>query len=269
MLADNTGKAYYKILGDDYGYVALEGTLPDPLRGFTLDDWVTKGARVSYRGKSRDKDADAGLIKRLILHDHSSPSEQPHMTFSVRAPMAIIVHMLRHRSFHVNGESSRFKAVKDEQYVPKQWRKQSLTNKQLSDRGVEADANDLLSIQSRRNFANTYSLYQTMLSQEVGREQARLVLPTDAMYKSYVFTVDLRNFLHFIGLRAASDAQPETQSYACAMYWLIAPMAPLTCGAWRERLISNDPKFDRSSVGINLDTWKREHGEPEPARHSD
>lgn len=266
---DNIGKAYYQILGDDYGYVALEGTLPDPLRGFTLDDWVVKGARVSYRGKTKDKTADAGLIRRLLMHDHSSPSEQPHMTFSLRAPMAVIVHLLRHRSAHINGESSRFKAVKDEQYIPQIWRRQSLTNKQLSEGAVEKAFNEQLRDEARVSFTGTYHLYNAMLNGQVGREQARLVLPTDAMYKSYVITIDLRNFLHFIGLRAAPDAQPETQSYACAMYWLIAGMAPLTVAAWRERLVSTDPNFDRSSVGHNLDQWRKQHGEPEPARHSD
>lgn len=249
---DNVGKTYAGVLGDEYSYVTLEGTLPDPMRGVSLDDWVVKGARVSFRGRPRTKDEDAGLIKRLVSHDHSSPLEQPHLTFSLRLPGAVVVHLLRHRTFHVNGESSRFKEPKDEYYYPKTWRKQDTVNKQGSAGEIEHPHGANLAYTTI--VSQAFDAYERAIALGVAREQARLFLPTDALYKSYVITVDLRNFLHFVGLRAANDAQWETQQYACAMFWLIADMAPATVGAWLETIAP--------STQLNLKRWKEAHGDP-------
>lgn len=255
-LADNIGKAYGNILNDDFSRVTLEGTLPDPLRNQTLDDWVVKGARVSFRGKSGDKEKDAGLLNYLISHEHWSPVEQPHMTFSIRAPMAVIIHLLRHRTFHVNGESSRFKEPKDEYYFPAIWRKQDTVNKQSSFGTVE-EMNIIEGLQQAA-LTTAKEAYDQAIRLGVAREQARLLLPTDANYRSYVITTDLRNFMNFVGLRAANDAQWETRQYACAMYWLVQPMMPNLSKVWMEKIAG-------PSVSSNLTEWKKSHGEPATA----
>lgn len=256
-MVDNTGMSYRNLLGDEYSTVTLEGTLPDPLRGVNLDDWVVKGARVSYRGKSRNKEEDRGLIRRMLTHGHWTPFEQPQVTIAFRAPMAVIVQKLRHRTFHWNGESSRFKKPLEQFHIPKVWRKQSMTNKQGSDGELDAEQGAIMSGLLTDFAALGVRYYNQAIDMGVAREQARFFLPTDANYRSYVFTADLRNFMNMIQLRCASDTQLETRQYASAMFWLVAPMAPLVKIEWMDVMTPD--------VRNNLEAWRTEHGEPTDA----
>lgn len=252
-MPSNIGKSYLNILGDNIAFVQLEGTLPDPAQA-SMDDWIVHAARTGHRQASKSAEKDRGLLRFLMEHGHESPVEHPHMTFSLRAPVMVLGHLRTHQAFHASVESARFKEPRhDEVYIPGVWRSQnSLNGGPLDDetsREVRAKMRELVE--------GGFAAYKEAIARGVAREQARLLLPGYAIYQSYVVTADLRNFLHFVSLRAAPDAQLETRAFACAMFWLVQPHAPYTTELWLSTLRRGNP-----GTYTNLTEFYKQHGAP-------
>lgn len=73
-----------------------------------------------------------------------------------------------------------------------------------------------------------YTSYKRALEIGVAREQARLFLPAFALYTTVIWTVDLRNLLHFLNERLAKNAQSEIRQYAKAVFEIASYLAPKT-----------------------------------------
>lgn len=255
-MLSNIGKSYLNVLGDNIAFVRLEGTLPDPAQA-SMDDWIVRAARTSYRQTSKGTEKDRGLLRFLMEHGHESPAEHPHMTFSLRAPVMVLGHLRTHRVFHASAESARFKEPRDEVYVPGVWRSQSGLNKQGSGEPLDDETSREIRTKMRELVEGGFAAYKEAIARGVAREQARLLLPGYAIYQSYIMTADLRNFLHFVSLRAAPDAQLETRAFACAMFWLVQPHAPYTAELWLNTLKTGNPR-----TYTNLVEFYRQHGAP-------
>jgi thymidylate synthase (FAD) len=67
----------------------------------------------------------------------------------------------------------------------------------------------------------------------VCREQARTVLPQNMMVTFYA-TVNMRNLLHFLGLRMDAHAQKEIREYANAIHDILQPIYPNIIKAFDE-----------------------------------
>ena len=60
-----------------------------------------------------------------------------------------------------------------------------------------------------------------------------MMLPIN-LYTEWFWKIDLKNLLHFLGLRCDSHAQYETRVFADALLALIEPIVPVTVEAWND-----------------------------------
>jgi thymidylate synthase (FAD) len=200
---------------------------------------IVNSARVSF-GKHKEAldEKDEKLIKYLIKHKHTSTFEHNVVTFRFKVPLFIRSQHHRHRTWSYNEISRRYTDFNLEFYEPKQFRKQSKSNRQASvDEwfnpefkvvGHPVSASDLL---KQHHDASLY-VYNKLLELGVCREQARGALPQN-LYTEYYGTVNLNNLLKFIDLRTHSGAQWEIQQVANACLKIATDLWPYAVGAYQ------------------------------------
>ncbi|MBI5241761.1 MAG: FAD-dependent thymidylate synthase [Elusimicrobia bacterium] len=209
----------------DKGFVRLV----DAMGG---DQAVVDAARVCYDSASKGEAQDRALIAYLMKHSHLTPFEHAVFKFHVSTPLFVARQWFRHRMASYNEVSGRYTEVKDDFYIPAQWRSQDSVNKQgslasagLDHRGLSAK----LSAQVR----GAVAAYRDLLAAGAARELARLVLPLN-LYTQFYWTVNCRSLMNFISLRADEHAQWEMQQYALALAEFFRRRMPWTWEAFLE-----------------------------------
>lgn len=199
------------------------------------DSSIVEAARVSYGKGTRKRSDDRGLIRYLMRHRHSTPFEMCEIKFHVRVPMDCWRQWIRHRAASVNEYSTRYsEAIDDKQETqPNQWRLQSEDNKQGSGGFLDPIIGDYLSQREFELHEHAHSVYTERLEKGVSREQARKDLPLSNYTEAY-WKCDLRNLLHFLGLRMDSHAQSEIRQYANAIGEVVKEWVPLTWEAFED-----------------------------------
>lgn len=235
------GDARWEIPVLDHGLIALVDVMPRIVpQGQTADAAIVQAARVSYGEGTKKVSEDAGLIRYLLRHRHTTPFEMVELKFHVVMPIFIARQWIRHRTANVNEYSARYSIVKDRFYRPSPdaVRKQSTSNRQggeetfTPDNAQEAQtAADFLAYLDSVEAA--YDTYSHLTERGVSRELARIGLPVSA-YTEWYWKCDLHNTLRFLSLRMDQHAQAEIRAYAHAMAALIEPLAPVTMQAWRD-----------------------------------
>jgi flavin-dependent thymidylate synthase len=160
------------------------------------------------------------LLKMLAENFHETPFEKSAQHFLVTTDLASHIHILKHRiSVSVNGESARYKELKDDKfYIPTDWDtdEQVLLIKHCED--------------SLRKYHDTLKrLVEKGVSKKRAKESARFYLPYANQLTADV-QFNFRSFMHFVGLRNSPDAQLEIKQIAQKML----------------KLISNTGQFDMS-----------------------
>lgn len=192
---------------------------------------LAAAARVSYKNDLKEftPDRDRKLLRFMLKHKHGTPFEHSLITFRVKAPLAIVQQMLRHRvGVSPNMESHRYKEPDYKFYVPMKFREQAKSNRQasvVSERSLES--NETIRLLATEGMKDAIGRYRVLLELGVPREQARLVLP-HGMYTNGYFTFNVRSLLHFVSLRDKPDAQWEIQQYAKAFTWFAEQSFPIT-----------------------------------------
>lgn len=95
----------------DHGFVRVVDYMGD-------DAAVVQAARVSYGRGTRKVSQDAGLIRYLMRHRHSTPFEMCEIKFHVKLPIFVARQWIRHRTANVNEYSARYSVLDKEFYVP-------------------------------------------------------------------------------------------------------------------------------------------------------
>lgn len=210
------------IYDDKIGKVELVSHMGD-------DKSIVNAARVSY-GKQVEflSDKDIKLIKYLYNNKHMSCFEHCSMTFRFKVPLFVRSQHHRHRTWSFNEISRRYTEENLEFYFPEnKWRTQSKSSKQASNDSLYienyASINDCF--KESQNIA--VSSYNSMISQGVAREMARMILPQN-LYTEYYGTVNLRNALAFLDLRLHPHAQLEIRKVAEAMKQIMFDLYPKT-----------------------------------------
>jgi len=194
----------------DHGCVELIDKLGDDYR-------ILQSARVSTGGiASKGDKEDRGLIRYLYKNQHFSPFEMVVLTFHVRVPNFVATHLLRHRTFSFNMISQRYSQIDEEYYIPKNWRKQGITNHQGSGEIFNKEDNENFNEAYDTLMTDVFHTYEGLIDNDVAKEMARIVLPSST-YTELYFTADLRNLLHFLELRLHKHAQFETREFAKAI----------------------------------------------------
>jgi thymidylate synthase (FAD) len=224
----------------DHGFVRVIDYMGD-------DAAVVQAARVSYGRGTKRVSEDAGLIRYLMRHRHTTPFEMCEIKFHVKLPIFVARQWIRHRTANVNEYSARYSILDREFYLPapEHLAAQSSANRQgrgaVLDGAEAAGVLDLL----RQDAIRTYDHYALMLNEGVdgapsdparkglARELARMNLTLNT-YTQWYWKTDLHNLLHFLSLRADAHAQYEIRAYAEPMLRVLEAWVPATAGAFRD-----------------------------------
>ncbi len=139
------------------------------------------------------------LLAMLAEQGHHSVFEKSSLHFLVTVDTATHIHLLKHRiGVSINGESARYKELKDDKYfLPRDWPLEEQTK-------YIAFMEDAL----MRYHDALERLVKTGMTRKRAKETARFYLP----YGNQI-TMDVmfnwRSFSHFLGLRMKPDAQRE------------------------------------------------------------
>lgn len=211
------------------------------------DAAICDAARVSYGAGTHKTSDDRHLIRYLMRHQHMSPFEMCELKFMWRVPMDVWRQVVRHRTASINEYSTRYSVAIDSAYItePDKWRVQSKSNKQGSEGFLPVfDDNgnpvgEWLTEKDNSHVYHTRASYNQMLERGVAREQARKILPLSTYTEAY-WKIDLRNLLHFLGLRMEEHAQWEIRQYANIIgNEIVAKLFPYTWEAFKDFQLSS------------------------------
>ncbi len=204
------------------------------------DRAVVQAARVSYGTGTKKVSDDEGLIRYLMRHAHSTPSEMAEIKFHIRIPMDAWRQFIRHRTANVNEYSTRYSEAIDEKQTtaPDKWRLQAADNKQGSGGylpkelhgGLDGDHFSKRELEFHRI---AQELYKERIDNGIAKEQARKDLPLSSYTEAY-WKCDLHNLLHFSSLRMDSHAQEEIRAYANVIGSILEKWVPLTWAAFND-----------------------------------
>lgn len=261
----------------DHGFVRLVDYMGD-------DSSIVQAARVSYGKGTKHVTQDAGLIKYLMRHWHSTPFEMCEIKFHVKLPIFIARQWIRHRTANVNEYSARYSVLDNEFYMPEQQHlcaQSKINNQGRGEVLTGAEAAHVLNL-LREDALRNYSHYEEMLNCDqsgnvldesrdgLARELARMNLSLN-FYTQWYWKIDLHNFMHFLRLRADSHAQYEIRAYADLMTDILKKWVPLAYDAFVEyrqggghlsktglevvkRMIQGE-KVEQASSGLSKREW--------------
>lgn len=213
----------------DHGYV-------EAVESWGSDERIIEAARMStakgFQGwGTSDAPGDEKLLAYLYRNGHTTPFEMAGLVIEVQAPIFVFREWHRHRTQSYNELSARYTALPDLFYVPSVDRMkasaQSSTNKQGSSEGVSEFKAGCALATIDAHYREARKVYDTLLLNGVAREVARLVIPV-AQYSRMRASANLRNWLAFLTLRMASNAQWEIRQYASAVGEIVAQRFPRT-----------------------------------------
>ena len=145
----------------DHGFIRVVDYMGD-------DSSIVQAARVSYGKGTKKVSTDAGLIKYLMRHRHSTPFEMCEIKYHVKLPIFIARQWIRHRTANVNEYSARYSILDKEFYLPEKEHlaAQSSTNRQGRGQVINGkQADDILKIlkdDAQRNYEN----YEKLLNEK-------------------------------------------------------------------------------------------------------
>ena len=241
VTAPNLEKILYEAIPIlDHGFIRVVDYMGN-------DTSIVQAARVSYGKGTKKVSTDAGLIKYLMRHWHSTPFEMCEIKYHVKLPIFIARQWIRHRTANVNEYSARYSILDKEFYLPKteNLAAQSQSNRQGRGDVLQGEqAKKVLNL-LKNDAEQTYNNYEMMLNErydgsvinekEVGlaRELARMNLTLNT-YTQWYWKTDLLNLMNFLRLRADHHAQYEIRTYADAMLDTLKKWVPITFEAFMD-----------------------------------
>ncbi len=224
----------------DHGFIRVVDYMGD-------DTSVVQAARVSYGKGTKKVSTDAGLIKYLMRHWHSTPFEMCEIKYHIKLPIFIARQWIRHRTANVNEYSARYSILDKEFYLPnsEHLAAQSQNNRQGRGDVIEGEkAKQVLDL-LKGDAEQTYKNYELMLNERydgsvidenavgLARELARMNLTLNT-YTQWYWKTDLLNLMNFLRLRADRHAQYEIRAYADVMLETVKKWVPITFDAFMD-----------------------------------
>lgn len=218
---DQSHNQYHRVLNHGYiKYIDHMGNDLMPLEAARMSTGNPTGS---------DIEKDDRLRSYLWKNAHATPFEMSALQVEVQCPIFVAREWMRHRTFSYNEFSGRYAEMPDMFYLPDLSRmvKQSDSNKQMS--GQQMPETDSMILREHMRDANKSArmIYEYLLSMGVAREVARCVLPV-SQYTRFRAQANLRNWLHFLNLRMAENAQYEIRVYADAAAEIVKAIWPKT-----------------------------------------
>lgn len=203
------------------------------LLGFYGSDEIV--AQSAWTSTSRDINDEKraripNLLEMLWHNKHETPFEKVNVHFLVDTDIASHIHLLKHRISSMNGESARYKELKEDKfYLPEDWIGIKLSEKasiygSFSERlGINHDWHSVL-----ENYCKIGNeLYHQCLEDltpVLGRKRAKESARFFKTYNSQIqadIQFNMRSFANFIKLRNSEHAQLEIREIAQEMWNLV------------------------------------------------
>lgn len=254
----------------DHGFIRVVDYMGD-------DAAIVQAARVSYGAGTRTARDDAGLIRYLMRHWHSTPFEMCELKLHVKLPVFVARQWIRHRTASVNEYSARYSILDREFYIPdpEHLAAQSTANSQGRGAVLAGDEAARVLAILRDDSTRAYDRYEAMLSRDgqqgLARELARINLPA-SVYTQWYWKTDLHNLLHFLRLRADAHAQYEIRAYAEALCDVVRDWVPAAWEAFEDyrlnavtfsgrgmealRRMLRGETVTREDVGMSAGEWR-------------
>ena len=235
----------------DHGFIRVVDYMGD-------DTSIVQAARVSYGKGTKKVSTDAGLIKYLMRHWHSTPFEMCEIKYHVKLPIFIARQWIRHRTANVNEYSARYSILDKEFYLPakEHLAAQSKSNRQGRGDVLEGEQAKKVLDLLKNDAERTYENYEMMLNERydgsiidengvgLARELARMNLTLNT-YTQWYWKTDLLNLMNFLRLRADHHAQYEIRTYADAMLDTLKRWVPITYDAFMDYRVGGTEVSDK------------------------
>lgn len=208
---------------------------PTP-RLFDADDTdVANSARMSFDGMDQDRtyETEIKLNRYLLKNHHDTPFESIQVWLEIKLPIFVVRQFHRHRTQSINEVSGRYVTLPAEWYIPENVGAAAKDKKQGQVDGLDPETAEWFKWTLEKDCATGYLNYTDALKQGVAPEHARMFLHVNH-YTHYMFSINLRNLMHFLALRDHSHAQIEAQVYAQAITVLLEPHLPGLMGLYKE-----------------------------------
>ena len=215
----------------DHGYLQLVET-------WGSDERIIEAARMStdkgFLGwGTPEEPGDERLLAYLMKNRHDTPFEMAGLVIEVQAPIFVFREWHRHRTQAFNELSARYTPLPDMNYMPTAERCLVVNgaNKQANNspgsRELTHDAAIFWLEQLKTLYVQAEDVYRLGLEIGIPKELARLPVPV-ARYSRMRASANLRNWLAFLTLRQAPNAQYEIRVFANALGEIIAEKFPRT-----------------------------------------
>jgi len=169
----------------------------------SLSAWTSTSRDMTPEKNSRIPN----LLKMLAENHHETPFEKSAIHFLVTTDISVHIHLIKHRiGVSVNGESARYKELKDDKfYVPQDWPEEEV----------------LLYVQHMEDSLEKYHVVLARLisggmDRKRAKESARFYLPYGNQITADIM-FNWRSFYHFLTLRYSLHAQMEVRELARKM----------------------------------------------------
>lgn len=189
------------------------------------DTIIAQSAWTStYRDLESDKIARIGkLIHMLWANEHETPFEKGVVHFLVDTDIASHIHLLKHRIASINGESARYKELKeDKYYLPQDW-KNIKYNGEDAEYDEHKDWLDILESYTKlgnRLYHEALDDLTPVLGRKRAKESARFFKTYNSQIQADVM-FNMRSFANFLKLRNSEHAQLEIREISQEMLRLV------------------------------------------------
>jgi flavin-dependent thymidylate synthase len=169
--------------------------------------WTSTSREITEEKRARIP----SLLKMLAGAGHHTPFEKSSLHFLVNCDIASHIHLIKHRvGVSVNGESARYKEIKEDKYlIPEDWSINSWANilKEYTEQG-------------NKYYHQCLEELTPILGRKRAKESARYFKGYNSQIQADVM-FNWRSFYHFLELRNKEDAQKEIQEIAAKMLELV------------------------------------------------
>lgn len=182
--------------------------------------WTSTNRDLTPEKKQRIPD----LINMLWLNGHETPFEKGIVHFLVNVDQATHIHLLKHRISSFNGESARYKELKeDKYYLPEDWKKIKISNVEEVLSSSSGDWYQRLkeyTEEGNRLYHKCLNDITPVLGRKRAKESARFFKTYNSQIQADIM-FNMRSFANFIKLRRSEHSQLEIRELATQMWELL------------------------------------------------
>ena len=176
---------------------------------------VAEGCRVSGIPEGL---SDEEIVRMVVENDYTSAIEHIYFTFDIsEISIALSRELLEHRIASHTARSTRYNIEKDFGYVIPPPIRDDEELVKIFKEAMES---------ARQNYIKIYEkMLEKGYSKSEALEVARYVLPM-ATHTHYIWTINARSLINFLGLRLCKSAAPEMRELAQKIYDIVVKIYP-------------------------------------------